>query len=113
MKIVKASVIVMGVLIVLGVGLLIYGFVTRLGKAPDSDVVGNEAGSAAPLVPLSAPVSGFGDVPVSLAEGEIVLDMQAEASRLLLRTRMPDGTELVRIFDLSTGKILGRFIIAK
>ena len=67
MKIVKALVILMGVLIVLGMGLLVYGFVMRVGKAPTTD----PAGDSAPLVPLGAAASGFGDVTVALDDGEI------------------------------------------
>lgn len=113
MKIVKALVIIMGVLIVLGMGLLIYGFVTRLGKAPAEDGVPSAARDAAPLVPINEPAAGFGDVPVSLEVGEIVIDMQAEASRLLVRTKTAEGTEVIRVFDLSTGSTLGRFVIGK
>jgi hypothetical protein len=109
MKIVKALVILMGVLIVLGMGLLVYGFVMRIGKAPTSDPVEDSA----PLVPLSGPASGFGDVTVALEDGEILLDMQADASRLLLRSKTADGTENIRVFDLSTGKALGRFVVGK
>lgn len=117
MKIVKASVIIMGVLIVLGMGLLIYGFVTRLGKAPTEEA----AQDTVPLVPLNVPLgqdkglpaAAFGDVRIALAEGEIVLDVQAEGTRLLLRTKMPDGAETIRVFDLSTGEALGRFMIGR
>lgn len=109
MKIVKALVILMGVLIVLGMGLLVYGFVMRIGKAPTAD----PAGDSAPLVPLSGTASGFGDVTVAFEEGEILLDMQADASRLLLRSKASDGTEIIRVFDLSTGKAMGRFVIGK
>ncbi|RVU34191.1 hypothetical protein EOI86_24075 [Hwanghaeella grinnelliae] len=109
MKIVKALVILMGVLIVLGMGLLVYGFVMRVGKAPTTD----PAQDSAPLVPLGGSVTGFGDVAVSLDDGEILLDMQTEASRLLLRTKTADGTDIIRVFDLSTGKALGRFVVGK
>ena len=109
MKFVKALVILMGVLIVLGMGLLVYGFVMRVGKAPTTD----QTGDSAPLVPLGADATGFGDVTVALGDGEILLDMQAEASRLLLRSKAADGTEIIRVFDLSTGKALGRFVVGK
>ena len=125
MKIVKAAVILMGVLIILGMGLLVYGFVTRVGKAPEAGTTGDQTGSAAPLVPLTGqnsdgPDSGnsaaqatFGDVSVNLEAGEIVVEMQVSATRLLLRTKAADGTETVRVFDLSTGAPLGRFVIAQ
>jgi len=109
MKIVKALVILMGVLIVLGMGLLVYGFVMRVGKAPTTE----PAVDSAPLVPLGGTVSGFGDVTVALEDGEILLDMQAEASRLLLRSKAADGTETIRVYDLSTGKALGRFFLER
>ncbi len=109
MKIVKASVIVMGLLIVLGMGLLVYGFATRLGKAPSDELADNNG----PLVPLVEPGTRFGDIPVPLESGEIVIDVQADASRLLVRTKLPDGTEVVRVFDLSSGTALGRFTIGR
>lgn len=109
MKIVKASVIIMGLLIVLGMGLLVYGFATRLGKAPSD----GEAADTAPLVPTTGQVGSFGDVHVSLAAGEIVLHMQAEGARLLLRTKLADGTENIRVYDLATGEALGRFVLER
>jgi len=109
MKIVKASVIIMGLLIVLGMGLLVYGFATRLGKAPSEE----QAVDNGPLVPLAGPATGFGDVPVPLAAGEIVLHMQAEGARLLLRTKLADGTENIRVYDLATGEALGRFVLER
>lgn len=109
MKFVKALVVTMGLLIVLGMGLLVYGFITRFGKGPAPETPTDSA----PLVPLNQPVSGFGDVPVPLDAGEILIEMQTQGTRLLLRTKMPDGTEAIRVFDLETGVSLGRFVLGK
>lgn len=110
MKFVKVSVVVMGLLIFLGMVLLVYGFVTRIGKAPSSDMAAQDS---APLVPLSKPAAGFGDIPVTLEEGEIIIEMQSDAARMMLRTKMPDGSESIRVFDLTSGAALGRFVIRR
>jgi len=100
MQILKAAVIAMGVLILAGFGLLIYGFATQLDK-------GEVDGS--PRLPISqadAP-QGFGEVSAGLQAREIVLESMTDAGRLLLRTRLPDGREQIRFYDIQTGKQVG------
>ncbi len=49
----------------------------------------------------------FGDVDLALPEGGHVEHMTAAGDRLMLRTRMRDGSCLVHVVNLRTGKLLG------
>ena len=80
----KVLVVVMGVLIVIGVAVLIYGLATRL------------------------------DVPRAAFDGRLVLppeakivDMTAAGDRLVLRVALPDRSERLIVVDLVRGRQLG------
>lgn len=85
-----AVVIILGVLIVLGLGALIVGFVTRFGGH-----------SSAP-----GPASVF--VPPRNAS---VLGMQANGDRLILHLRMRSGEE-VDVVDTENGRLVAHFAFA-
>jgi hypothetical protein len=87
----KVLVVAMGVLIVLGVGAIVYGIATRLD--------------------LSKPVAFDGRV--ELPAGGRILDMTASGDRLVLRVAMPDGGERLILVDLSRGKALGALELVK
>jgi hypothetical protein len=87
----KVLVGVMGVLIVVGVGAIVYGIATRLD--------------------LSRP-AGF-DGKVQLPAGGRILDMTASGDRVVLRVAVPDGGERLIVVDLVRGRQLGVLDLVK
>ena len=80
----KVLVVVMGVLIVAGVAVLIYGLATR----------------------LDSPRAAFDGRLVLPPEAKIV-DMTASGDRLVLRVALPDRSERLIVVDLVRGRQLG------
>ena len=81
----KVLVVVMGVMIVVGVGVLIWGIATRLDLTK------------------AQPVDGR----IALPAGAKVLDMTSSGDRLVLRVVLPDQSERLIIVDLARGRPLG------
>jgi hypothetical protein len=81
----KVLVGVMGVMIVVGVGVLIWGIATRLDLSKTPAVEGR----------------------VALPAGATVLDMTSSGDRLVLRVALPDRSERLIIVDLARGRPLG------
>jgi hypothetical protein len=93
MQAIKALVIGMGVLIVAGMIILVYGVTTNLGK---SSLGGGS-------------VQGFGDVRVTLPAGAAVEDARLDGETLVVRVRGPGDTAQVILFRRDDGKRLGGF----
>lgn len=91
MQSLKALVIIMGLLIVAGLGLVVYGFAAR---APDA------VGGAA----------GFGEVDLPLPAGCVIAASETAEGRLILRLDGPPeaGCQQVVVLDLDSGEVLGR-----
>jgi hypothetical protein len=111
MQALKAVVIFMGILIVAGLGLLAYGLVTKIG-GPESGKDQASDNNPASVKVNEAHYSAFGTVETELpvsADGQPgrVIDMTAEAGRLVLRVEMPDGGQSLMVFDMKTGATLG------
>ncbi len=89
MQALKVLVIGMGILIVLGLGLVAYGLVSRVSTK-------------------GAP--GFGDVELALPPGCGLADARAQDGRLVVRSDGPveRGCQQVFVIDIASGKILGR-----
>lgn len=104
MGILKTVVIGMAVLIVIGMGLLVYGLVTR-------SVNGDDPGGA-PQAAAPAPMIPFGEVVVPAGPGCAIADMAADGGRLYVRTG--PGADCARIFvlDPATGTVLGTVAVA-
>jgi hypothetical protein len=108
MQAIKSLVIILGVLIMIGIALLGYGFFVRLTD-PDFRVL--KAGGAM----LS------GDVHLALPEGCSVAEMHADGQRLYLRTRPAEGgpaekgpagmCERILVVDAATGQLRGTIIL--
>jgi hypothetical protein len=81
----KLLVIVMGALIVVGVGVLIYGLAAR----------------------LDPPRAGYGDAKIALPVGAQVVGMTAAGDRLVLRLALPDTTERLLVLDIARGRQIG------
>jgi hypothetical protein len=88
----KATVVIMGVLLVVGFMALFSTIVYRAVKP------GPGARSEAP---------GFGETEAPIGKGERIGTMQLEGNRLAVELFGPDSRQIV-VFDLATGRELGR-----
>ncbi len=106
MQSIKALVIVMGLLILAGLGLLVYGMVNQLSDGP---------GAGAPLgVPLGVP-GGFDAASVTLPAGCVLAEARLDEGRLVLRAEGPadrPDCQLVILLDPDSGAERGRITIA-
>lgn len=101
----KIIVIGLGLLIVIGLAVLVYGLTAR---GPDRDAAGARKPDVA--VP-SALIPAFGEVRVALPEGCSVSEMLARDDRLYLRTGPAGQCERIVIIDALTGRTLGTLLI--
>lgn len=112
MQALKALVIFMGVVIVIGVavvGVTIYNRMNRLGEAAPT----SEAPSAAPSAAVTdVPLPAFGDMSVKLPEGCRVIEMVPAGDRLLLRLGSLPRCNRILVVDLATGTQLGSIDLA-
>ncbi|WP_288349750.1 hypothetical protein [uncultured Thalassospira sp.] len=123
MRVVKALVVFMGVLIVIGIGLVAYGLSldknakevdsTDTGQAPSVPIAGLDNGqqvatgfSGAPVIP------DFGDITIDIAPGEVLVAYSVQGTQAILHIEGPDGlgARLV-IVSLTDKKVLGRIIL--
>lgn len=95
MKALKALVLGMGVLLVAGLGLLVYGVSTRMGNPP---------------VTASRPTGGFGEVEIALPAGARVEQMAIAGERVVLRLS-GGGPERVLVLDPASGRVSGSFAL--
>lgn len=96
LRILKASVIIMSVLLVLGFGLLLIGIylqAAKIGKAPASQ----------PVSASAAPESGQPPLPISVAPGTEVHEAFADQGRLILHLKRQGESEFA-VIDLATGR---------
>ena len=94
MKSIKALVIIMGLLILAGLGLLVYGMVGQI-----SEIAG--PGTA----------DGFDETVISLPIGCSVAETRVDGDRLVVRTTGPLNYKPCRniiIIDIQSGEIVGR-----
>jgi hypothetical protein len=92
MRSLKALVIFMGLLIVAGLGLVVYGMVSQVSDMPEA-------------------TAGFDEAEVPLPTGCSVVETRVDGDRLVVRTDGPDGFEpcqRIIIIDLESGEVLGR-----
>lgn len=105
MQLLKALVIGMGILIVLGMGLLAYGLLTKT-KGPPADGARND-------VEVSGNAAGFGELALTGNTGCRIASTEAEGRRLIV-TLTPSASaaaqldcEKVVIIDMGAGTIIG------
>jgi hypothetical protein len=94
MQSIKILVIFMGLLILAGLGLLVYGMVNQVSEV---------AGPGGP--------GGFDEVEIPLPAGCSVVETRVDGGRLIVRTDGPDSNAPCRkiiIIDLESGEVLGR-----
>lgn len=134
MRALKALVIVMGILIVVGLGVIGVTIFHRMSKpatppppaavatpvpapapsaaSPPATAPAAAPGGSALNVPIGAPLPTqfdrkFGDVAVDIPAGARVSDFSASGDRLVLRVIMPDQQQRLFVVDLLTGSLLG------
>ena len=98
MQSLKALVVFMGLLIVAGLGLLVYGMVSQISDGPDSGALG-----------------GFDAAAVSLPAGCVLAQAELDEGRLVLRAdgpvERPDCQQVI-LLDPESGAELGRITLA-
>lgn len=94
----KALVVVMGVLIIVGVSVVAITIARRSGIDAEPETVATRP---------------FDDVSVALPKGARLIDWTADGGRLVLRVRAADGGERLMIFDLASGRRLGTVHLAE
>ena len=97
---VKALVIGLGLLIILSFGLLIYGFMTKLGGS--SAKTGDGA---------AAPTAGFGQARLPLPPECEIEDIRPDGARLYVRTGPTQVCERIIVLDAGTGNHLGTIVV--
>jgi hypothetical protein len=101
----KTLVIVLGVLIVVSMGLLGWGFYSRLAHRAvpaDRETVPSGNGRAS---------AEFGDVRVELPAGCPVVELRTHADRLYLRTGPTGLCERIVVVDAGSGRVLGTILL--
>lgn len=98
MRALKVLVVVLGILIVIATGLVVYGIVGKLGNTVGD--VGNEQ-------------AGFYNQTMSVSSNSEVKDFVIGDNRLVIKLSKQEGSNQFFVFDLSTGKQLGSIMLEK
>ena len=119
MQALKGLVIGMGLLIVAGMVLLVYGLYQKANDPnfkfftfddEKSKTAQTESLSVAPPLATSPRrQSQFGATAIPLAPGDALISMIAEGHRLIMHIRNGSGDEKVVITDMESGSVLGTF----
>ncbi len=110
MQSVKALVIVMGLLILTGLGLLVYGVAGQV-----SEIAGPGTPPGPPAGTPPGTPGGFGAASVTLPAGCVLAEARLDEGRLVLRAEGPSGRpdcQQVILLDPASGAELGRITIA-
>ena len=110
MQALKALVIIMGVLIVVGTTVVVVTIYNRMNRPGEGVVGGGDAAPSAamPAVapPLAAP-SEFAPATVAVPDGCRVIEMVPAGERLLLRLGSISRCSRILVLDLNSGRLLG------
>jgi hypothetical protein len=98
MRALKALVIIMGVLIVVGTVALVAILISRVG--------GRVATGPAATGP-AAPAKGFGTASIALPNGAVVQAMQGVGPHALVQVALPDGSHQLLVLDPGSGTLRG------
>jgi hypothetical protein len=118
MQALKGLVVGLGILIVVGFVLLIYGFYANFSK-PGFKVVATKGGEASAQAGASAPdarpaprgTEGFGETRIGLPDGCTVVEMRPDGNRLYLRTGPAGLCERILVVDPDSGRVLGTLVV--
>lgn len=97
MQIVKAVVIAMGVLILVGMAILVYGLTNKFGSTV------SDGGKA----PVAAGTAAFGTIRAALPAGATVEGVQMQDGAILVHLALPDGGAQIMVFRLADGRQTG------
>lgn len=117
MRVIKILVALMGVLIVAGVALVIYG----LSRQEDGNVASDTTQLSAPIAGQAEPrsdtgsrpatqIAPFGTINIDLAAGETLVDFSRQGTEATLRLEGRQGSRLV-IVSLRDGAVLGQILL--
>lgn len=95
MQAIKALVIGMGILILVGLGILAYGLTSKFGSTMSG---------GAPAAPGN---DAFGTIRASLPAGATVETVQVQDGAAVVHLSMPDGGVQIMVFRLSDGRQTG------
>jgi len=111
MKALKALVIFLGVLIVAGVGLVIYGIASKVGPKP-APAASTAASVPTPPNAAAAPVPAapFGSVDIALPTGATIQQIFAAGDRVIVRVGGGKGAaDRLIVLDPARGEVVGSF----
>ena len=91
----KALVIIMGILIVIGMGLFAWGISMKFGEIAEQEE------ATAPVTSWMAPLD------VAIPPGARVIETRAEDGRLVVSLLLTNGDSRILLFDLETGRQIG------
>lgn len=125
MQALKGLVVGLGLLIVIGVVGLGYGFYVKFHKkdatlfkeaagtpaAVSPPIAGGPPTAESPAAGGSPPAAGFGEARLNLPEGCSVTEMRPNGHRLYLRTGPAGLCERIVIIDVTTGDVLGTLVV--
>lgn len=111
MQALKGLVVGLGLLIVIGVIGLGYGFYVKFHNKGDAPFKATANTAASPPIIGDPPAPGFGESRLNLPDGCSVTEMRPGGSRLYLRTGPAGLCERVIIVDVTTGDVLGTIIV--
>jgi len=111
MQALKALVIFLGVLIVIGMGVLAYGIMLKFEEwqaKKESEVAPAPLVEVVPSgnVPVVAEV-WTGDLKVAVPAGARVAETVVAEGQMIVRLSLPDDSQRYLIFDLGTGRQIG------
>lgn len=117
MQALKLLVVGLGVLIVISMGLLGWGFYSKFkgpreaGNASSGTMQTPSASGSAPSAVPAVPGAAFGEIRVPLPEGCSAVEMRPTAERLYLRTGPTGLCERILVFD-NGGRLLGSILLS-
>ena len=110
----KVMVVGMGALIVISLGLLAWGFYSRLAPPTDNSkaapVAGTGQGQAPGAQGASVALPEFGEVHIELPAGCTLAGMYSDSGRLYVRTGPEGLCERILVLDPVSGMLLGTFV---
>ncbi|SEH33907.1 hypothetical protein [Magnetospirillum fulvum] len=110
MKALKALVIFLGVLIVAGVGLVIYGIASKVGPKPAPTASTAAAVPTPPNAAAPLPAAPFGSVDIALPDGATIQQVFAAGDRVIVRVGGGKGTaDRLIVLDPARGEVAGSF----
>ncbi len=107
MRALQAVVIVMGILIVFGLGLVVYGIGMRVAVPESGPASTGIEGALIGSWPGNAKLPRFGEATLALPGGAQIIDIAGVDRRLVLHITTGDGGEQLYVLDMATGEILG------